>query len=57
MLLEGLIERIIRFLSTVKNGPFQGKGNGLELFQTLLFTAYGDRVSQYRDRIKKCYKV
>lgn len=52
-----LMEKIIMVLSTAQHGPFHRKGNGLELLQSLLKIAFTSVSSEFRVKIKRCYKV
>ena len=52
-----LMEKIIQVLSTSQNGPFHRKGNGLELLQSLLKIAFASISPEFKEKIKRCYKV
>lgn len=47
----------MQFLSTVKEGPFQRRGNGLQLFEDLLRIAFASSTADFKAKIQKCYKV
>lgn len=51
------IDKIVQFLSAVNDGPFQRKGNGLQLLHDLLQIAFASTLPEFRNKIKKCYKV
>lgn len=53
-----LIETIIGFITTRKqSGPFQRKGNGLQLFGDLLRIVFISSKPDFKDKLNKCYKV
>ncbi|KAI4462768.1 dna repair dead helicase rad3/xp-d subfamily member [Holotrichia oblita] len=57
VLIINTIEKIVQFLSAVKEGPFQRRGNGLQLLQDLLQVAFVSVSTDFREKIKRCYKV
>ncbi|KAK9722683.1 DEAD 2 [Popillia japonica] len=57
VLIINTIEKIVQFLSAVKEGPFQRRGNGLQLLQDLLQVAFVSVSAEFREKIKRCYKV
>lgn len=52
-----LIDKIIQFLAAVREGPFQRKGNGLQLLKDLLILVFASSSPEFKSKIKKCYKV
>ncbi|GJQ84726.1 hypothetical protein Trydic_g21131 [Trypoxylus dichotomus] len=57
MLIINTIDKIVQFLSAARDGPFQRKGNGLQLLQDLLQIAFISISPEFKQKIKKCYKV
>ncbi|KAJ8952435.1 hypothetical protein NQ318_014527, partial [Aromia moschata] len=52
-----LISNIIQFLTTVGDGPFARKGNGLQLFEDFLTIVFGGVTEEFKNKVKLCYKV
>lgn len=51
----GFIEKIVQFLVTLSDGPFQRRGNGLQLFADLMTVVFS--TASYKAKVQKCYKV
>lgn len=52
-----LLDKLIQFLSTGQENPFQRTGNGLQLLQDLLLVVYQKTSDEFKNRINQCYKV
>ncbi|KAF2884481.1 hypothetical protein ILUMI_21698 [Ignelater luminosus] len=57
VVLENTIDKVVQFLQTTQNGPFQRKGTGLETFVALLRIVFIENQDQFKAKMKKCYKV
>lgn len=52
------IEKAVQYLSVAQQSALTTrKGDGLELFADLLIIAFMDKTPEFREKIKKCYKV
>nr|XP_015834845.1 PREDICTED: regulator of telomere elongation helicase 1 homolog [Tribolium castaneum] len=52
-----VMDKIIQFLASGNEGPFARKGVGLQLFSDLLTIAFSSVSPQFKEKIKRCYKV
>ncbi|XP_044256116.1 regulator of telomere elongation helicase 1 homolog [Tribolium madens] len=52
-----VMDKIIQFLAAGNEGPFARKGVGLQLFSDLLTIAFSSISPQFKEKIRKSYKV
>ncbi|KRT78296.1 helicase [Oryctes borbonicus] len=57
MLFTSTIDKMVQFLSAARDGPFQRKGNSLQMLQDLLQVVFVSVSPEFRQKVRKCYKV